>query len=852
MIRFIDIQTGNVFDGSKPYTHWFDGKQSTGLIYDKQFVVLTDKNYIDVKIESEVFYLINNHKIGFWTDENGKAINKKVYNKDFLDLSTLKTTHIHHPFHEGAQIGEYYLYTFNIIAEGKFTGTVIDNFYIDGEEFSIGANFFEENEILKINLSNFGAEINNDVRKAIYENDIDEQKNDYVLLNRKFKELLNEYINILGNKGSYKSLLNALNWFEYGNLVKMFEYWRNYEPGKEYFFQKELTQFVSGKSNELLTKNNKTTYIGISAALNAILKENGEIIYEKKYTYNPNDQIQLLNEPNPALKDVTMMWSKEVMSLKMTLLGIFFAKYFLPIHLDLIHSTVEKIIYTDTIKLIGCQSLNRFDYVDKVNIFDCVVKKENYLTNVSTFTNNTTLFGYVNKQNLNSEDEDVAILGVDKVFSPNDLSNNDIVKSYALQKFTGIGAIIPFDCYFKTEKSNIITDAKIVLYKNEEFYLSKEESGLNITSTKNEIHLHFDILITEIGLYKTQLEFRKNDGTFYTKTIEFSVFDNSSIEIKMFKLKPKDNIENIRINNWISESDNNNVIELKNVADYVLNPTNANTEDIVYMQFISATKENIANTVHTNQVIIIETPLTGYDKLSEIKFNDQNGNEIIFENVLNTIYNGKSSVYMQDVIWAIMDRSNNFLENNILDDDILLELNAPDKRYYIGVNTTFNINDANLSKYKIVSKPKDTKVWVRDMFVPYFYKLEEFGVTSYAESVLQNMSKSDLFKLRNSAETYKLKQTDVVCFLPTLKYFKTPYDFMWSFKNITTNSIISPKAFNIGEKSSVNILQPLFGRYDFRILPEPGYYDITINYRLSEEAPNKTKTVKSQFIIEKS
>ena len=48
------------------------------------------------------------------------------------------------------------------------------------------------------------------------------------------------------------------------------------------------------------------------------------------------------------------------------------------------------------------------------------------------------------------------------------------------------------------------------------------------------------------------------------------------------------------------------------------------------------------------------------------------------------------------------------------------------------------------------------------------------------------------------------------------------------------------------------ILQPLFGRYDFSILPDAGYYDVVFNYKLDDqEENNQTKTISSQFIISK-
>ena len=48
------------------------------------------------------------------------------------------------------------------------------------------------------------------------------------------------------------------------------------------------------------------------------------------------------------------------------------------------------------------------------------------------------------------------------------------------------------------------------------------------------------------------------------------------------------------------------------------------------------------------------------------------------------------------------------------------------------------------------------------------------------------------------------------------------------------------------------ILQPLFGRYDFRKLVYPGYYDITLNYKLDDASNTISKTISSQFIVEKN
>jgi hypothetical protein len=43
MIRFVDLETGNTFDGSTPYIFWMPGEQSTNIIYSLPICFITDK-----------------------------------------------------------------------------------------------------------------------------------------------------------------------------------------------------------------------------------------------------------------------------------------------------------------------------------------------------------------------------------------------------------------------------------------------------------------------------------------------------------------------------------------------------------------------------------------------------------------------------------------------------------------------------------------------------------------------------------------------------------------------------------------------------------------------------------------
>lgn len=855
MIRFIDANTGNVYNGNMPYIHWFDGKQSIGLNYDKRFIILADKEYVNISIDSEVFYLVDTNAL-----IDGNKTHKN--DKEYYDLNRIKTKSI--TSKGNAYQSPFYIHSFNIIAQGNYVGEIRDKFKIDNEEFLIGADFYDENDILSINLSNFGVDLSNEIQRAIYEKDINEQRPDYVLLNRKIKELLNEYINILGNKGSYKSLINSLNWFEYADLVKIHEYWKHSEINHNYLSKRDLTQYITKTIEDQLSNSVKTTYISLNSALEKITKnENGQIVFDDKYSESGSGDY-LLNEPNPKLEEVALLWSKNEMALKMTLLGNFFATYFMPIHLDLIHSTIENVIYTDTIKVISGGLVNRFDTFDEIYTIDCELEPIYYLGNVKTYTNLDTPFGSI-------DEESEKIVGVDTEYICNETDETIIGennKTFLNQYFNGIGTLVPFECVLDLAYgSAVITSGDIVINhyidRNGKYVLvegdtiTRHTDNIRYEKDNTTAKIKFNILLQKAGKYKIQLAFRRSDGVQYVKTFDFLVDSSYNVDLKMYKLVPKGENNELNISAWFpKEGEEYQTTEIGSVADYVLNPIWKSIDNTypIYTQFISATTKNL-NTVHTNQVIIIEDH-EGSCTLAKMGDGDTiTINSTFFGQLDNNGYN----VNMPGVVWF------KFHENSVDDagdavTDVLIEWETSPTNYWIGINTEFNTEDS--TKYAVVSRSKN-RIWIRDMFVPYFYKLEE---------ITQNNSEGD-FEARVNEKTYMIDKEDVVCFLPDLKCVKKPRGFMWRFYNSTLNNQIIPITFRTGDSQIIrnggkylindnkynapaeifpSILQPLFGKYDFRVLPNSGYYDITFEYKLDDkETNNQSKTVCSQFILKK-
>ena len=91
-----------------------------------------------------------------------------------------------------------------------------------------------EDERLKVLLSNFGATLSEGDFMLFKDHDISEMSADYILLNRKRKELLLELHNIKPFVGTYKAVLNAIDFFGYDKIT-LKEYWLNIDSSIKNF-----------------------------------------------------------------------------------------------------------------------------------------------------------------------------------------------------------------------------------------------------------------------------------------------------------------------------------------------------------------------------------------------------------------------------------------------------------------------------------------------------------------------------------------------------------------------------------------------------------------------------------------
>lgn len=513
LIKFVDLETGNVFDGSAPYVFWFDGEQSTNIIYSKSICFISHNSEANISFRNNsIFKLVNPEKI--------QNINVEYDYNNILCHDNNVTV-------KGKEYNGYYIYIIYFIGSSSQAGEFIDYFSIDNNEYSIGADFYEAEESLYINLSNKGIEIPESIQKALYNTNVLEDNRDNILLNRKWKELLSNYWDIIACRGSYKSLYNSLKWFEYGDLLKIKELWGRQEGNDKIYSEYDLRSITDNFYNDKFNNFFKTTYIAIRCALQKISRnDQNEVIYD--------------DEKNPKLEQQIFNWSIEDMSLKLCLLGYFFKTYFMPIHLDLIQNSIESVVFTNTFKTLSNGKIDRRNYIYHTKDIVCNIKDKSsfQLGKVQCYITNQTLFGVPASDNTDN------IIGVqmEPIYT---VKSNDELGKYFSYLYHDIGSIIHFDIKIPLEKGDFIKNEIAIITRKSnqstkhinDFKIFKIDEDIEKDGIKN---ISFNILCKYEDEYSLKLQFNSANGYIYTKKIDFSVIDMNNLELKIYKIKNKD------------------------------------------------------------------------------------------------------------------------------------------------------------------------------------------------------------------------------------------------------------------------------------------------------------------------
>lgn len=372
---YSEYPTGYEYE-ENPYVFWINetGKLSINNYYIKPIRIVLSDNYsftdntkLSIKLESSTFGLLGSvelnkllrrqHNLFEYFNISEKNIKQELTEDDVIVLNNLTDDNNN----------LYSMITFYIVCYSTSASVMLTNILIDVSENSVhdycpitvGAEFVDENEMLIINGKNMGISLPKDILRAIYKSSFYNYANDEYLYNSKLKELLLNIMDIKGECGNYKSAINALKWFGWGDKLKLVKL---IETDNQFINQYILDSFdITNDFIESYNLFRNTSFIKLfiegTEETDEINKQNFDIDFwgegkpivkdlinsNNYYTYDEND-LKFYKPYYDFLFDE--------LGLKLAALEYYYKKYFLPIHIFIHSCTIEFQCFTNDNKII--------------------------------------------------------------------------------------------------------------------------------------------------------------------------------------------------------------------------------------------------------------------------------------------------------------------------------------------------------------------------------------------------------------------------------------------------------------------------------------------------------------------
>lgn len=391
---YTDYPTGYEYD-EHPYIFWINesGKLSINNYYIKPIRIVFPSNYefnenthLSIKMESNSFALLSSLKVQSLLNESKNIFEYISLNQsELLQELTEDDVIVLTDLEEDEE--SYSMITFYVICNCDNASTLLTNILItynsgDSYEYcpiTVGGEFIDANEMLIINGRNMGIDLPKDIVKAVYNSSFYNDVNDNYLYNSKLKELILNYMNIKGECGNYKSVINSLNWFGWGDKLKISKL---IQTDNNFIEQYIIDKFDI--NNDLLYSYQQfknSTYIKLSL--------NGTIETDNYNLQKFNDDFW--GEGKPIVENIidasTIKQYDECdidfhkpyydflfteLGLKLSILEYYYKKFFLPIHIFIHNTSISYQSFINDTKHIIC--FNKEIITEKPQVLEQPVK----------------------------------------------------------------------------------------------------------------------------------------------------------------------------------------------------------------------------------------------------------------------------------------------------------------------------------------------------------------------------------------------------------------------------------------------------------------------------------------------
>jgi hypothetical protein len=225
---------------------------------------------------------------------------------------------------------------------------------------TVGGVYFDEFEELEINGKNIGVSLPKDILRSIYSVSFFNEMPDLNKWNQKMKEYLMNHMIFNGEKGNFRSIERALNWFEFGDKLSIYKLIKtdNDFANKYILDNFDLTTDIIAAFRYF----RNSTYISLGLkSVGYDENESNEYNFENDF-WGENkpktiDYFKIVKEEEFGENKIKYFkpyydYSFNELALKLASLQYFYQKYFLPIHIKIFRTSLTHQCFGNDIKLL--------------------------------------------------------------------------------------------------------------------------------------------------------------------------------------------------------------------------------------------------------------------------------------------------------------------------------------------------------------------------------------------------------------------------------------------------------------------------------------------------------------------